>query len=47
MLIKELKKGEESGFIKNFDFGKFLKHLHKKYGVDQPGTGNLKPGTTS
>ena len=30
-LIKELKKGENSGFIKDFDKTSFLKNLHKKY----------------
>ena len=29
-LIKELKKGEESGFIKDFDRASFLENLHKK-----------------
>ena len=30
-LIKELKKGEKSGFIKDFDRTSFLKKLHQKY----------------
>jgi len=30
-LIKELKKGEESGFIKDFDRTSFLKNLHQKH----------------
>ncbi len=30
-LIKELKKGEESGFIKDFDRTSFLENLHQKY----------------
>lgn len=30
-LIIELKKGEESGFVKNFNSKAFLKKLHKKY----------------
>jgi len=30
-LIKELQKGEKSGFIKDFDRTSFLKNLHKKY----------------
>jgi len=30
-LIKELKKGEKSGFIENFDSDKFLSDLHKKH----------------
>ena len=30
-LIKELKKGENSGFIKDFDRISFLKNLHQKY----------------
>ncbi len=28
-LIKELKKGEESGFVENFDKNQFLKTMHK------------------
>lgn len=27
----ELEKGEQSGFVKNFDRNKFMKNLHKKY----------------
>lgn len=30
-LIKELKKGEKSGFIKDFDFKKHLKELNDKH----------------
>ena len=30
-LIKELKKGEKSGFIKDFDRTSFLKKLHQEY----------------
>jgi len=30
-LIKELKKGEKSGFIKDFNKDSFLTGLHKKY----------------
>jgi len=30
-LIKELKKGEKSGFIKDFDRETFLKNLHQKH----------------
>jgi len=30
-LIKELKKGEKSGFIGKFDRKKFIKNLHAKY----------------
>ena len=30
-LIIELKKGEDSGFVENFDEEKFIKNLHKKY----------------
>lgn len=30
-LIKELKKGEESGFIKDFDRTSFLENLHQKH----------------
>ncbi len=30
-LIKELRKGEKSGFIKDFDRTSFLKNLHKEY----------------
>jgi antitoxin ParD1/3/4 len=29
-LIKELKKGEKSGFVENFNRDSFLKNLHKK-----------------
>ncbi len=30
-LISELKKGEKSGFVKNFDRDNFLKTIHQKY----------------
>ncbi|MGN7812793.1 MULTISPECIES: type II toxin-antitoxin system ParD family antitoxin [Flavobacterium] len=30
-LIKELKKGEKSGFVKDFDRASFLNNLDKKY----------------
>lgn len=30
-LIKELKKGEKSGFVENFDRKDFLKSLHQKH----------------
>jgi antitoxin ParD1/3/4 len=30
-LIKELKKGEKSGFITDFDRNKFLKNIHTKH----------------
>lgn len=30
-LIKELKKGEKSGIVKNFDRNKFLEGLHAKH----------------
>lgn len=30
-LINQLKKGENSGFIKNFNRKNFLNNLHKKY----------------
>jgi len=30
-LIKELKKGEKSGFIKDFDRTSFLKKLHQEH----------------
>ncbi|MCY1660877.1 type II toxin-antitoxin system ParD family antitoxin [Chryseobacterium sp. SL1] len=30
-LINELKKGENSGFLKNFNRKKFLNNLHKKH----------------
>jgi len=30
-LIKELKKGEKSGFVTKFDRKKFVKNLHDKY----------------
>jgi antitoxin ParD1/3/4 len=30
-LVNELKKGEKSGFIKNFDWDEFKAELHKKH----------------
>ncbi len=30
-LIKELKKGEKSGFVKDFDRNTFLKNIHEKH----------------
>ncbi len=30
-LIKELKKGEKSGFVEKFDRDSFIKNLHKKH----------------
>lgn len=30
-LVKELKKGEKSGVVKNFDRKKFIKNLHSKH----------------
>lgn len=30
-LISELKKGEKSGFVENFDRNDFLENLHKKH----------------
>jgi antitoxin ParD1/3/4 len=30
-LIKELKKGEDSGFVENFDREKLLESFHQKY----------------
>lgn len=33
-LIKELKKGEKSGFVKNFSKTEFLANLHKKHKVE-------------
>lgn len=30
-LINELKKGEKSGFVKNFDRKTFLKEMHQKH----------------
>lgn len=46
-LIKELKKGEKSSFVKNFDPKNFLEDLHKKHAANKPATGNRKRGTTS
>lgn len=34
-LIKELKKGEKSGFVKNFDRNKFIKNLRSKHLTDE------------
>lgn len=34
-LIKELKKGEKSGFISKFDRKKFMKTLHDKHVTDE------------
>ncbi|WP_099366381.1 type II toxin-antitoxin system ParD family antitoxin [Sphingobacterium sp. 1.A.4] len=34
-LIKELKKGEKSGFSSNFDPESFKQNLHKKYSADK------------
>ncbi len=34
-LINELKKGEKSGFVKDFDRKNFLTELHKKYASDK------------
>jgi len=33
-LVKELKKGEQSGFVKNFDRKSFLEELHQKHKVE-------------
>ncbi len=33
-LISELKKGEKSGFVENFDRKEFLKNLHQKYSAE-------------
>lgn len=30
-LVNELKKGEQSGFVKNFDRDKFLETIHQKH----------------
>ena len=30
-LIKELKKGEKSGFVRDFNRGEFLNNLHQKH----------------
>jgi antitoxin ParD1/3/4 len=34
-LIKELKKGERSGFVKDFDRKKFLSGLHQKHSSER------------
>ena len=34
-LISALKKGEDSGFVENFDREEFLKKIHKKYLSDE------------
>jgi hypothetical protein len=46
-LIEELKKGENSPLIKNFDWKKFLEDLNNKYRDSKPETGNGKQETTS
>ncbi|MEY8760991.1 type II toxin-antitoxin system ParD family antitoxin [Chryseobacterium tongliaoense] len=33
-LINELKKGEKSGFVENFDRKEFLKNLHQKHSAE-------------
>ncbi|STC93960.1 Antitoxin ParD1 [Chryseobacterium carnipullorum] len=33
-LVNELKKGEKSGFVEDFDRTEFLKNLHQKHSVD-------------
>ena len=33
-LVKELKKGEKSGFVKSFDKRDFLESLHQKHSTD-------------
>ncbi|MCQ4142535.1 type II toxin-antitoxin system ParD family antitoxin [Chryseobacterium sp. EO14] len=33
-LINELKKGEKSGFVENFDRKEFLKNIHQKYSAE-------------
>ncbi|UFH31688.1 type II toxin-antitoxin system ParD family antitoxin [Chryseobacterium sp. C-71] len=33
-LISELKKGEKSGFVEDFDRVKFLKNLHQKHSAE-------------
>lgn len=33
LLIKALKEGEESGFVKDFDPEILLKEIHKKHGI--------------
>ena len=33
-LIKELKKGEKSGFIKDFDRTSFIKNLHQRMDIE-------------
>lgn len=33
-LVKELKKGEKSGFVKNFNRDSFLKTLHQKHNAE-------------
>ena len=34
-LIKELRKGEKSGFIEKFNRDSFLKNLHKKHSAEK------------
>ncbi len=36
-LVKELKKGEKSGFVKNFDRKDFLEDLHQKHADNDHG----------
>lgn len=33
-LIKELKRGEKSGFVDDFDRNAFLKNIHKKHFIE-------------
>lgn len=33
-LVNELKKGEKSGFVENFDRNDFLKNLHQKHSAE-------------
>lgn len=33
-LVNELKKGEKSGFVEDFDRKEFLKNLHQKHSAD-------------
>lgn len=35
LLIKELKKGEQAGFAKDFNRETFLKNIHDKYSTDK------------
>jgi len=36
-LLKEIKKGEESGFVKNFNPQQYLKQLHEEFNDQRPG----------